>query len=130
MSVTADCLAAVLAASASMPDALAKELNTMNTCFLPLTEENLAELQAWFKKRGSTTSAEEKEDTPTLEGHEKKEHDRLKAAVDTGSIDTRSYLGVQFREYMEQNPAEKSSSTGSATGESNRPFAWPGPARS
>lgn len=76
----------------------------------PLTEENLAHLQEWFQKQGSTDHAtKEAEPEPMFSGNDKKEHDRLNAAVGVGTIDVRSYLGVQFREYLEKNPAEKTS---------------------
>jgi hypothetical protein len=91
----------------------------------PLTEENLAHLQAWFQKRGSTDHATE-EAEPIFSGNDKKEHDRLNTAVGAGTIDVRSYLGVQFREYLEKNPAEKTSfaAIGSRKEQADFRLAW------
>jgi hypothetical protein len=42
---------------------------------------------------------------PSLSPHDKKEHTRLKAVVDAGNFETKSYLGNKFRDFLKHDKA-------------------------
>ena len=73
----------------------------------PLTEENVAEFQKWLGDRAATKSQEEEFGASSLNGFEKKEHERLDTALRIGVIETKSYLGNQFRKHIEKSPEDK-----------------------
>ena len=75
---------------------------------MPLTEENVGALQAWFNQEGSKVNNNTGEFSPeTLAPADKKEYERLAAVEKTKLFDTRSYLGQQFRDYVDNDKQAK-----------------------
>jgi hypothetical protein len=76
---------------------------------VPLTEDNLETYQAIMKSACTTMSnmAGDKagDAASSLSPHDKKEHARLKAVVEAGNFESKSYLGNQFREFLKQDKA-------------------------
>jgi len=75
-------------------------------------EKNVDCFQRWFAARAEAKKEKaEESSTPTsdLGFFEKKEYERLQAALATGKIESKSYLGNSYRKHLLKNPQEAES---------------------
>ena len=77
---------------------------------MPLTEQNVKALQSWFNKEGSqahSTQEEADKEESGMCASDKRMKARLEEVTKIGIVDPRSYLGEEFRKFIQSDEDQK-----------------------